>query len=267
MEFLPLISEGEDYVPGVWDEWLKDRTGHLAAAVLGGRAVGLSHLVDLGHGEWWLEGLRVDPRLHGRHIGSQLHQYQVDHWLATNGSVVRLVTRRERSAVHRMCAKTGFARTATVAELVFEAERGGHRFEPAGLDEVEAAASRFLASPAQAALGGLMDLGWRFARIEADRIASAAREARLWTWGQGDGLLAGRFEVGSEGRTLALSAIAPPEQDASNFMEDVRRLAGSQEARSGLWLAPESFLEPAALAQAGYHADSSDPLWIFERRR
>jgi hypothetical protein len=265
MEFVSLIGEGEDYVAGVWDEWLEDRAGFLASAVLGGRVVGLSHLIDLGHGEWWLEGLRVDPRLHGQHIGSHLHEYQVDQWLATDGTVVRLVTHRERSAVHRMCAKTGFAKTATVSEFSFEAAGGGHRFQPAVLEEAERAVPRLLASSIQTALGGLMDLGWRFARIEDDRIAAAAREGRLWTWGKGEGLLAARFEEGSEGRTLAVSAIAPPERDASAFLQDIPRLAGSLGVRSGQWLAPDA--RPGDLVRAGYHPVSTDPLWIFERRR
>lgn len=267
MEFVSLIREGEDYVADVWDEWLEDRTGSLASAVLGGRVVGLSHLINLGHGEWWLEGLRVDPRLHGRHIGSHLHEHQVEQWLATDGTVVRLATHRERSAVHRMCAKTGFARTASVTELSFEAAGGGHRFQPATPEKVDSAVPRLLASPTHTALGGLMDLGWRFARIEADRIAAAAREGRLWTWGKAEGLLAARFEEGSEGRTLAVSAVAPPERDASDFLQDIPRLAGSLGARSGLWVAPEPFPEPGDLARAGYHPESSDPLWIFERRR
>lgn len=267
MEFLSLIGEGEDYVADVWDEWLEDRTGFLASAVLGGRVVGLSHLLDLGHGEWWLEGLRVDPRLHGRHIGSHLHQYQVEQWLGTDGTVVRLVTRQARSAVHRMCAKTGFARTATVADLSFEAADGGHRFRPATPGEADEAVPRLLASPAHKALGGLMDLGWQFARIEVDRIAAAAREGRLWTWGKGEGVLVARLEEGSEGRTLAVSAVAPPERDASGFLQDIPRLAGSLGVRGGLWVAPEMLPERGALARAGFHAESSDPLWIFERRR
>ena len=267
MEFLSLIGQGEDYVADVWDEWLEDRTGFLASAVVGGRAVGLSHLIDLGHGEWWLEGLRVDPRLHGRHIGSHLHEYQVEQWLATDGTIVRLVTRRDRSAVHRMCAKTGFARTATVAELSFEAADGGHRFQSVVPEEADRAAPRLLASPAHTGMGGLMDLGWRFARIEDDRIAAAAREGRLWTWGKGEGLLATRFEEGSEGRMLAVSAIAPPERDVPDFLQDIPRLARSMGTRSGLWLAPEPLPDLGDLARAGYHPEPSDPLWIFERRR
>ncbi|MGH2626765.1 MAG: GNAT family N-acetyltransferase [Anaerolineales bacterium] len=266
MEFLPLIREGEDYVSGVWDEWLLDQGGVLAAAVMGGRAVGLSHLVDLGGGEWWLEGLRVDPRLQGRHIGSHLHEYQVKEWLSTQGDVVRLVTRGQRRAVHRMCARTGFDKTASLSELAFEPTDGGHGFQPAGAEEADRAVPRFLSSPAHAASGGLMDLGWRFARIESERITSAARERRLWQWRDGDGLLVARFGQGPEAGALTLSTVALPEGDPPAFLDDVRRLAGSLGARSGRWLA-DPLREAQVLAHPGYRLESSDPLWIFERRR
>ena len=34
-------------------------------------------LVALAAGEWWLEGMRVDPRCHGRGFSSQLHDHLV----------------------------------------------------------------------------------------------------------------------------------------------------------------------------------------------
>lgn len=267
MEFLPLLGRDDDYVTDAWEEWLADGAGRLAAAVLGGRVVGLSHLADLGGGEWWLEGLRVDPRLHGRRIGSHLHDYQVGEWLATDGEVVRLVTRRDRRAVHRMCARTGFEKTATITDFAFDGANGEHRFRPVGPEEADSASARFLSSSGQAALGGLMDLGWKFARLNAGRVGSAAREGRLWAWQNGDGLLAARFEDGEGGPVFVPSAVVLPEADRLAFLQDVRRLAGSQGARGGLWLVPDPWVEPEALAQAGYSLRSSDALWIFERRR
>ncbi|MEX2030768.1 MAG: GNAT family N-acetyltransferase [Anaerolineales bacterium] len=267
MDFLPLIWEGEDYVPGVWDAWLEEKGGYFAAALLEGHVVGLSHLVDLGRGEWWLEGLRVDPRLHGRHIGSHLHDYQVENWLRTDASVVRLATHRSRTAVHRMCERTGFLRMASVIPLGFRAHPGDHRFRPAGLQDVEGAVTQLLESPVQRALAGWMDLGWRYAGVDPDRIAAAARSGGLWTWGQSQGILVTRLETGPDGPSLTISAMARPTDAAASFLADIPRLAASMGSVSGLWVAPESEASVDGLVQGGFEPESEEPLWLFERRR
>jgi GNAT superfamily N-acetyltransferase len=266
MEFLPLIWEGEDYVPEVWDEWMAVDSGFLIAAVWQGRAVGLSHLVDLGGGEWWLEGLRVDPRLQGRHIGSHLHAFQVENWLSTSGTVVRLATHSSRGAVHRMCLRTGFSRSAEVSEIQFEAEPGAHQFRVEGREVAPTVLDRLLDSPSQRALGGMMDLGWRFARITEDRIADAAAAGGLWRWEPGGGVLVARVEDTREGRSVTVAALAPPDGNSAAFFGDLRRLAGSLNALGGSWLLPKGSFEADLVGDAGLPLrPGAEPLWIFER--
>ena len=68
---------GEDYVPEVVDRWLADPDGEFSVATLRGRVVGFSKLTRHGPGEWWLEGLRVDPRYRGRGVARRLHAHQL----------------------------------------------------------------------------------------------------------------------------------------------------------------------------------------------
>lgn len=94
LELTKTIWEGEDYVPQVWDDWLADPHGQLSVAEIGGRVVGLGKLTRLAPGEWWLEGLRVDPQWQGRGIGRALHEYHVGLWRKMgDSSALRLFIR------------------------------------------------------------------------------------------------------------------------------------------------------------------------------
>lgn len=117
MAFLAGMGEGEDYGPRVWDSWLTGEQGVLAVGRRRGQVVVQGHLMDLGQGGWWLEGLRVRPEVQGQGIGSHFHDYVVERWLGTAGRVVRLATKIERMAVHRMCQRTDFERVMSFARL------------------------------------------------------------------------------------------------------------------------------------------------------
>ncbi|GEM_PF-1399370 len=87
-----------DYLPEVWDDWVKDRKGIFFVAVLGpstfprlpldsargprsGATLGVQRPVGVGKitvqrpGEIWLEGLRVDPKFRGHHIGRVIQDW------------------------------------------------------------------------------------------------------------------------------------------------------------------------------------------------
>jgi hypothetical protein len=70
LEFTKFIWDGHDYIRYVWDDWLADPRGILAVVEYGGHAVGLGKVSYVAQGQWWLEGLRVDPRYQGLKIGS-----------------------------------------------------------------------------------------------------------------------------------------------------------------------------------------------------
>ena len=116
------IWEGHDYVPQIWSTWLIDSDGLLAVAQLGSHVVGLVKLSYLSPGEWWMEGLRVDPAYEGQRIASHLHEYVIDFWQRQGDGVVRLTT--YRPAVIHLCERTGFHTLRRIQHL--------QRFPPSG---------------------------------------------------------------------------------------------------------------------------------------
>ena len=65
--------EGNDYLPGVFDEWLAD--GGFYALTVDDTVVGVTKITLLPCNVIWLEGLRMDPDYQGRGLGEKLAQF------------------------------------------------------------------------------------------------------------------------------------------------------------------------------------------------
>ncbi len=63
LEIASRIWDGSDYLPGAFDEWVRDSTGEFAAVLLDGKVAGCGKLTFLTGTDAWLEGLRKDPRI------------------------------------------------------------------------------------------------------------------------------------------------------------------------------------------------------------
>lgn len=81
-----------DYLPEVWDEWVKDRKGIFFVAVLGKRPVGVGKITVQRPGEIWLEGLRVDPKLRGHKIGRGIQDWSWKWALSKRPKFIRYAT-------------------------------------------------------------------------------------------------------------------------------------------------------------------------------
>ena len=94
LEFTVRTWDDGDYITDVFDEWLADPTGRFTAIELDGQVVAIGKLTDLGEGELWLEGLRVDPAHRRKGIGEALHAFNL-RWgrrVLSGGAVVLLIS-------------------------------------------------------------------------------------------------------------------------------------------------------------------------------
>ncbi|MGA9532188.1 MAG: GNAT family N-acetyltransferase [Anaerolineales bacterium] len=261
------IWDGEDYVPHVWDHWFWQDIGLLAVAERDGQVVGQGHMLDMGLGEWWLRGLRVDPRLQGNGIGAHLHHYFVDQWLRRDGDVVRLATHAHQTAVHRMCDQTGFSRVATFVLAAADPEDSG---DPSLLEPVESMSAdeiseRLNVSPLTKSFAGLMDLGWRFALVRPERLRAEAR-LHLLCHTPTDSLLLIR-PGGQAQRQAQLLAVEAGMSDLRSVLTSARLWAAVQDFEDITWLAPSEGAFTELAEAAGFEIERDDTLHIYERRR
>jgi GNAT superfamily N-acetyltransferase len=265
-EFLRSIWDGEDYVPGVWEEWLTSKTGLLVVAEFNQRTAGLGRLRDLGWGEWWLEGLRVAPQLQGHGIASHIHEYLLDRWLETDGIVLRLGTHARRQAVRHLCERTGFQHIARLGDLHAHAREGEHSFHRADrlqLPEAESSREGIKASPF---CNRLMNLDWAWACLRRERIGEGSRNS-FWSWRGLEGWVILHQPAQDIREDILLQAYDAPDRYAPEFFSEIRALT-HQLGKPGVRLFTQMDLAQNAFwIEAGWELDPEEDLLIFERRR
>lgn len=267
LEFCKTIWDGNDYIPYVWSEWMADPTDLLFTAEFAGHAVGIVRVAQVAPGQWWFEGLRVNPEYHDKKIGSALHEYITEWWLENGGGTVRLWTNAKRVKVHHLCEKLGFVRTQErVIYSALPLDEPGNAFTPVAGEEISEAVAFSLASPALPFTGGLMDGGWRISVPHEMPLRKLLRSrgGRLLWWRDRQGLAClweDEDEIGLPMISLAVSAIA----DLPFMLQDLRRQAAREAKQKIAWnvtLAPELI---ACLASAGFSRESDDSNYQFEK--
>ena len=268
LELTSNIWEGDDYVPGVWAEWLADPAGQLAVADFEGRVVGLSKLTRLTSMDWWLEGLRVHPEFEGRGIASQLHDYQLEFWLDNGGGPLRLATASFRFPVQRLCERTGFHKAGEFTPFVAPAiAEDVSSFKPLNPGEVSKAIAFTLDKGLLSLSYGLMDLGWRWLAPSEQPLAEAANSGKAWWWREKQGLLVQSEDSGDEEASMVvIQLLACPKRDMVECLLDYRRLATSLGYERAGWAASlHPDLQPI-LQAAGFERDWDASVFIYEKR-
>ncbi|MDQ3447740.1 MAG: GNAT family N-acetyltransferase [Chloroflexota bacterium] len=121
LTFATRTWDGWDYIPDVWDRWLAAADGVLLVAAVGGAAavdadgspleegqpVAVTRLVMLSEDECWLEGIRVDPRVRGMNVATDLQVAEL-RWAVAHGMrVIRYATGQDNEGSHRLGARHG----------------------------------------------------------------------------------------------------------------------------------------------------------------
>ncbi len=109
LEISKNLWQGHDYLPQVWDEWLRDKKGLLLVATTGRARVGVAHAYFQTPDVVWLEGVRVHADYRGLGIAGKLNNALVKWAVAKGAKVARLATGSSNRASRRNVAKVGFS--------------------------------------------------------------------------------------------------------------------------------------------------------------
>ncbi len=189
-------AEG-DYIKEVFDEWLADRTGRFTAleldtrdAALRGQPVAIGKLTDMGEGELWIEGLRVDPAHRRKGIGEALHNYHVDLAKQVGGRVLRYATNFDNVVSRLFAERTGFQHVSSYRMHVAEASIDFSPPEQLTSDD-GLALRAWLDSPLMRSARRLYPRAWRWsslsvarlqAHLEAGEVFGLRSESGLRAW-------------------------------------------------------------------------------------
>lgn len=127
MSFIKDNWGGHDYIPRIWDEWLKDETGMMFVVEADGVPVGMNRLRFLEDGSAWFEGARVHPDFRGRGLASMLGENSMRIAMDRGVNVFRLTSWSRNKTAHRQIARMNFKESSRIS--AYEPKKGA-KFAP-----------------------------------------------------------------------------------------------------------------------------------------
>jgi len=127
MSFIKDVWGGHDYIPRIWDQWLKDETGKMFVVEADGVPVGMSRVKFLEDGSAWLEGARVHPDFRGRGLATMLGASSMRTAMGRGVKVFRLTSWSRNKTAHRQIARMSFKESSRIS--AYEPGKGA-RFAP-----------------------------------------------------------------------------------------------------------------------------------------
>ncbi len=183
---------GWDYVKQFYDGWV-ERGGFWGVEVAG-RLAGFGKATELAPGEWWLEGLRVDPDRQGEGIGTRLSEAILGKTLELKPRTLRLATAEVNRHSIAIIRRMGFGelfRTRLYKGVPRPPDEGAALFTPS-----VGQTRRYLeAEPELAAKRGLLSYTWLFREATDEYISELVEAGMVYGCGNGgrlDGLLIAR---------------------------------------------------------------------------
>jgi len=134
MDFITKTWGGHDYIPSVWDQWLRDKGGKIFVVEVDGKQVGMNRVRLLRDGTGWLEGVRIHPDFRGKGLASLLGEKSMQYASKLGVSTFRLTSSSRNRAAHRQVAKMGFSEVARFD--VFRARSKSRLLRGGGVDRL-----------------------------------------------------------------------------------------------------------------------------------
>ncbi len=268
--------DGDDYLPRVIDDWLKDPHDGFYVATLRDRVVGVIKLTRFAPGEWWMEGLRVDPAYQGHGFARILHHFVINQVRQRGEGTVRFATAAHNEAVRQLARETGFERVACYlpygADILDEPVQGWQQLTAADLGRVRAWLDQ---SAHYARAQQSMEWDWTYYRITDARLRERLDAGLVYGWpGSANGNMTpgGVLIVNPTGNdrwpgdpTLKVAYFDVPDADLAPAAHDMRRLAATcnrSRVRIKLYNAPERI---TALEAAGFEHEWDGEVWLYSR--
>ncbi len=151
-----------DFIPHVWDEWIRQRRGRLIVAELKGRPIGIAKITDFGNGEIWLEGLRVDRRYRRKGVAGAINKEVLRTLRRIKPRRVRFCTGQTNRASRRIGRSYGFEAIARFRYYWQRTRKGKVKGEIATLTDLPAVYDFVTSSRFIKLASGLIAEGWVF---------------------------------------------------------------------------------------------------------
>ncbi len=158
------IWEGDDYIPFVFDEWVRDENSFFACAEIEGKIVGFGRYVKFSDAYAWLEGLRADPEYQGRGAGKALTNFFIEKAKSDGVKTLALSTYIDNKASMHIIESNGFVKKASFVYFEVKTEKAKEKIEDKSLSDVstEEAENFIKNSEFLKIADGYLPYGWKF---------------------------------------------------------------------------------------------------------
>jgi ribosomal protein S18 acetylase RimI-like enzyme len=267
--------EDGDYIDeNLWQQWTADPTGALIAALLGGDVVGFCKLTNFGPAEWWLEGIRVDPRLRNQGIGRQLTEHMVALFQRRGDGILRLATYSENAVARHLATQAGFRHTNSYRKVTGVGWPGDvspmRHLRPSNLDMI----LNYLRRSPMRATNRFIEHYWKLYFLSRERLAEylATDDAEVIGWRDMDrlhGLIIhmlkppqGREE--EAGRMNIGFLDAPDDTTLAAMLRSLRALAAQRGYERVAWKMPVGAGLERTIDGTSYKSEWEGELMLFE---
>lgn len=186
MAFVKDIWRGHDYIPRVWDYWIRDRSGRIFVAEVDERPVAMNRIRFMEDGSAWLEGARVHPSYRRRGLATLLGRSSMEFARKRGVRTFRLTSGSNNKPAHKQVAKMGLVE---VARMNLYSQRSGSRFKPprgvrrAKPSEIPATLKKIKESREFGAGGGVYWDQFAATSITRKTLSNRAREGSVYLAG------------------------------------------------------------------------------------
>jgi RimJ/RimL family protein N-acetyltransferase len=194
-----------DYIPRVWDRWIKDTRGRFILAELDGVPIGMAKISDFGRGEVWLEGLRVTRKYRRKGIANEINLEVLKTLRRIKPRVVRYCTAATNDASRKVGVKFGFEIIARGRYYWSKPRKGVIRGGWGRLAEIDEILEFMLASRFLELTGGLIGEGWIYRELTRALLKEYIKQRRVLIKrkaGRLDGVAVYPYEENDETVTL-----------------------------------------------------------------
>jgi len=164
-----------DFIPRVWRRWLGDREGRFIVAELDGVPVGTAKISHFGGGEFWLEGLRVDPEHRGKGIARAINLEVLASLARMQPRAVRYCTGYRNWASRHIGSVFGFRIGARFRHFWAKSRKGSLRGEFATRRDAGEIYEFMSRSRFMRLSSGLVGEGWVFRELTMARLEGYIR--------------------------------------------------------------------------------------------
>ncbi|MDH7607441.1 MAG: GNAT family N-acetyltransferase [Candidatus Bathyarchaeota archaeon] len=109
-----------DYIPHVWDKWLKEANGKVFVATVDDVPVGMQHITIDKSGEAWLSGARTAPQFRRMGVATAITVKCLEYAKSMGVKVARLVTEAVNTAAIAAVQRMEFKPVAEFIEMELE---------------------------------------------------------------------------------------------------------------------------------------------------